>query len=38
MEMLLGTFRIVSDKTISNVFVNLVPRSGVCMCICVLCE
>lgn len=35
MEMLLlGTFKIVSDKTLRTVFVKLVPKNGVCACMC----
>lgn len=29
--LLLGTFKIVSAKTIRNVFVKLVPRNGTCV-------
>lgn len=29
--LLLGTFKIVSVKTIRNVFVKLVPRNGACV-------
>lgn len=33
--LLLGTFKIVSEKTVRVVFVRLVPKNGVCACVSV---